>query len=71
MQAYLRIGRAAFGIAIAGALGLGAAQAFASPASPAAAEDSCSWQECNELCIDMGFTKGFCPNPRDPDCVCL
>lgn len=71
MRSYLKIGRAVFGIAVAGALALGANQALAAPVTAASSEALCSTLECNELCVEMGFTRGFCPRYTDPDCICL
>ena len=56
------------GAFVAGALGLGAAQALASPAAPAAVP-ACTVQQCTLSGVQRGYAAGIC-NP-DAQCVCL
>jgi hypothetical protein len=44
----------------AGALGFGAAQAFAAPSTPVAATLSCSDERCDAICVSRGYAYGDC-----------
>ena len=58
--------RGAFGLAVAGALGFGAAQAVAAP--PTAERAVCNDRLCNRVCQTAGFIGGFCGS--DGSCNC-
>jgi len=58
MRTIRTVRRGVLGLAFAGAMGLGASQALASPAAPAA-EASCD-TVCNRVCRAAGFIGGFC-----------
>ena len=63
MRTIRRIGLRLFGVMMAGALTLGAAQAVAQPRSTATAENTCS-VTCMQDCQAMGFDGGRCTDPR-------
>ncbi len=62
-----RMQRGVFAAAMAGALGFGAAQAFASPGTSADAERACSSGQCNRDCKARGADGGFCDQGG---CIC-
>jgi hypothetical protein len=65
-RAIERLRQGVCGLAVAGALGLGATQAFAGPASAQAAP-SCD-TACSRVCQAAGFVGGFCPDGGGCSC---
>lgn len=55
------MGRLAWGLAVACALGFGATQAFADPSPPELAR-RCDNVVCDASCKDKGYVYGFCVN---------
>jgi uncharacterized low-complexity protein len=66
MTRTLNLARVAFGLAVAGALGLGATQALAE-ARPADARAVCYNSRCIMDCLAAGYEGGYC---LDGECGC-
>lgn len=60
--------RSLYAVAVLGALGFGAAQAFGSPTPPSAAR-ACNDTECNWECEQLGAGYGYCDEYGQ--CQCL
>ena len=65
------IGRGAFALAVAGALGFGATQAVAYGAPAPAAVNYCNSHECRDYCIEMEGTTGRCGYDQWGNFVCI
>lgn len=60
MRTSFELGRAAFGLAVAGALGVGATQAVASPRTNAGTPAACNFTNCSIPCQELGYDGGRC-----------
>lgn len=72
MRTIRKIGQRLFGVMMAGALTLGAAQAVAQPRSTANAANTCDSWQCMQDCQALGYDGGRCTDPRYtlPWCEC-
>lgn len=70
----MKLGRGIFAALVAGTLGFGATQAFASPAAPAGTQWWCTAYEeqwCDDTCVEMGASHGECTYFGTLYCKCI
>jgi hypothetical protein len=66
-----KIGRGLFGVAVLGALTLGATQALATPRPDAAVRNTCSFWDCYQSCLELWYDRGRCiGEPPYQACEC-